>query len=514
VAVVLPFDPENPLNLTKLNTFRAHYGIDQSVDLLGPYSGMLNAAGETVELLRPDDPPPEEPTFIPMLLEDQVIYSDQAPWPTEPDGLGPSLTRKRATNWGNDPESWRGDVDGSPGTFTSSNEWLLSVSPAFGNPTPAAGSHVYPAGSIITARVDSVVTQGLTRYVSTGWQLLGQEPSAGAAQSFTLTLTNRVDFIWQWETNQYLSVSSGSGGVVLVTNGWYQRGAVTIAQAVPAPSNRFVEWLGDLSAITAGSPTSEVIEITMANPVSLTAVFTDGFHDLIVSSEHGSPSPSVGLHTLPHGTMVNASVEAQISVGENQLTCSGWLMSGTIHGAGTNAAVSFTLSGDQTLTWLWVTSSWLDVEAESGGSVSGGGWQSLGSVVEVSASPESGYGFFRWVGDTSSIVAGDQYTANISVLMTSSLQLTAEFCQLVDGTDLSRNGDFETQGSLVSEAYDWEMGSPDLNGGRSGTASREGWRSHDGGLWEATIRGTWADVGTDEGKWWQIYPAYEGVTYS
>jgi hypothetical protein len=110
--VVLSFDPlgTNTLgqlvNVERTEAFRNHYGIEASVKLVGGYSGQLDNGGETVQLQRPDEPPLEEPTFIPRLLEDQIVYDDVAPWPTEPDGTGLSLSRDPPAQWGHDAASW------------------------------------------------------------------------------------------------------------------------------------------------------------------------------------------------------------------------------------------------------------------------------------------------------------------------------------------------------------------------------------------------------------------------
>jgi hypothetical protein len=59
-----------------------------------------------IELLRPDTPPADDPGFVPYVLEDEVTYDDVAPWPTQADGSGASLTRIAADAWGNAPTSW------------------------------------------------------------------------------------------------------------------------------------------------------------------------------------------------------------------------------------------------------------------------------------------------------------------------------------------------------------------------------------------------------------------------
>ena len=112
VLVVVPFDPLNTLDAQKLADFRSAYGITDTVRLLGPFKGQLSNGGERVRLERPDEPPVDEPTFIPYLLEDEVRYNDKAPWPVLADGgttqdpHGQSLTRLAATIWGHDPANW------------------------------------------------------------------------------------------------------------------------------------------------------------------------------------------------------------------------------------------------------------------------------------------------------------------------------------------------------------------------------------------------------------------------
>jgi CotH protein/lamin tail-like protein len=113
-AVVVSFNPDHPDNLARTAAFRSHYGISTAVRLLGGYGGKLDNGGEQVQLQRPDEPPMEEPTFVPHTVEDEVIYDELAPWPGA-DGDGNSLGRVSSIAWGNDPTSWEAAAP-SPGT--------------------------------------------------------------------------------------------------------------------------------------------------------------------------------------------------------------------------------------------------------------------------------------------------------------------------------------------------------------------------------------------------------------
>jgi hypothetical protein len=98
--VVVGFDPADG---TQADVFRAEFGIDQSVTLMGPYAGNLRNSGDTVELMKP-----VETTGGPsgLTLVDRVNYDDELPWPTDADGRGQSLQRVSADTYGDFAASW------------------------------------------------------------------------------------------------------------------------------------------------------------------------------------------------------------------------------------------------------------------------------------------------------------------------------------------------------------------------------------------------------------------------
>jgi hypothetical protein len=106
--VVVGFDPAT--NGASLTNFRAKYGTNAV--LVGPWSGRLDNAGESVELVAPDVPQTSGPDagLVPYVLMDRVNYSDAFPWPTSADGSGMSLQRVNAANYGNDALNWTAAV--------------------------------------------------------------------------------------------------------------------------------------------------------------------------------------------------------------------------------------------------------------------------------------------------------------------------------------------------------------------------------------------------------------------
>jgi len=133
--VVVNFDPQ--LDPVALATFQAAYGT--GAPLVGPYVGKLDNNGETVELQKPDAPQtltgPDQ-GLVPHLVVDHVDYRDLPPWTTSPDGLGDSLKRINAAEYGNDPVNWTSGAP-TPGAanFSGGATNVPPVLGAIGNKT-------------------------------------------------------------------------------------------------------------------------------------------------------------------------------------------------------------------------------------------------------------------------------------------------------------------------------------------------------------------------------------------
>jgi hypothetical protein len=114
--VIVRFDPKDPENVNRLAAWKTHYSVADDVRILGGYAGQLNNSDDKVVLLRPAQPPADQPNFVPRVLEDEVLYDDLAPWPTDADGTGASLNRSALDGWGSSARSWTAATP-SPGTL-------------------------------------------------------------------------------------------------------------------------------------------------------------------------------------------------------------------------------------------------------------------------------------------------------------------------------------------------------------------------------------------------------------
>ena len=105
---------------------RGQYELDMAIQVLGPFDGRLNNAGESVQLLRPDSPQTLPPNIglVPYILVEKVKYSGSAPWPVMPGQGGVPIQRINLSAYGNMSSNWNkpgdkkdSDLDGMPDSW-------------------------------------------------------------------------------------------------------------------------------------------------------------------------------------------------------------------------------------------------------------------------------------------------------------------------------------------------------------------------------------------------------------
>ena len=112
---------EDPDDFKAAFITRYGYPLPLNVQVVGGYDGWLNIDGERLQIDMPGDADEATQYYIRI---DRVNYSDGShpedcpggvdDWPITADGLGKSLSRKVATDYGNDVANWKA-ADPSPG---------------------------------------------------------------------------------------------------------------------------------------------------------------------------------------------------------------------------------------------------------------------------------------------------------------------------------------------------------------------------------------------------------------
>ncbi len=124
-ATPLTMAPGERIVLTKnLALFNTVYGslVPAGTKVFQWTTGSLSNSGETVQLVRPGAV--DALNVQQYVRVDKVVFSDSAPWPTSPDGHGPSLTKISEKDYGNDHINWMA-ATASPGAIAPGNRFAI-----------------------------------------------------------------------------------------------------------------------------------------------------------------------------------------------------------------------------------------------------------------------------------------------------------------------------------------------------------------------------------------------------
>jgi hypothetical protein len=94
-----------PTDSASSNAFRATYGVTNSLRLFGPYTGKLGNRSDVISLEKPQEPDVVGAAYS-WVLEDEVVFGNQSPWPSAAAGSGSALKRISVTQHGSDPANW------------------------------------------------------------------------------------------------------------------------------------------------------------------------------------------------------------------------------------------------------------------------------------------------------------------------------------------------------------------------------------------------------------------------
>ncbi len=156
-VTVVHFDPST--DATSLAAFRSTYGLTSANRLLGPFTDKLSKSGEKLELVRPDTPRVDNPSFTPLVMVDEVTYGIAAPWPVT--AVGQPIVRQSNHIYATDPTNWKATA-ASVDQVSYGNAWF-----------EGAAAYTYTSGAALdslnlnnTAVVN--LTAGSGSYLRTG----------------------------------------------------------------------------------------------------------------------------------------------------------------------------------------------------------------------------------------------------------------------------------------------------------------------------------------------------------
>lgn len=247
-----------------------------------------------------------------------------------------------------------------------------------------------------------------TRYVWENW-------SDGGAISHTVTPSSNATYSARFETQHQLTMNSTGNGTVAPASGWHAAGAEVSLDATPDPGYGFNGWTGSGSGSYSGWANPAVV--TMNGPVTESAAFGSDVTVVVncVPSGRSFIVDGVTYTTPQQFTWVPGSshtVDApspQVVGPDTRYVFSRWNDGGaSSHNVApvSNTTLTVTLKAQYTLTTL----------ADAGGSVGpAGGWLDAGTVVTVTATPDSGYSFRSWVGSGNGSYSGSSNPRNVTI---------------------------------------------------------------------------------------------------
>ena len=149
------------------------------------------------------------------------------------------------------------------------SSFTLTILSDLGTPSPAAGIHTNPAGTVVTNSVAAPEPVNGTRLVCAGWTMTGHAPASGTSNLFAIAITNHATLQWQWTTNYWLETSSGGNGSVALSSSWQAAGATVSVAAAPNAYYHLSDWTGDASG------SANPLDLAMAAPRSVQANFAE-----------------------------------------------------------------------------------------------------------------------------------------------------------------------------------------------------------------------------------------------
>src|SRR4051812_34501960 len=312
--VVVSFDPST--NAAQLALFRSTFGIAGTVPVIGPYDGKLDNGGKNLELLHPDVPLPlgtPDAGTVPYYIVDKVKYADAAPWPSAADGLGNSLQRRAASEYGNDPVNWfaAAPTPGSGNGSAAAAPQITSLTPpqsvALGanitlNVSANGSSLRYQwsfNGSAITAATNNFLPLTNVQSAQAGlYQVTVSNPSGAAYGSVVLNVKQPPIIVQQ-------PVSK------IAANGSSTYFAVAVQGSLPLN----YRWFKDSVLLqTQTGPSIVLSNLTAAN---------EGAYQVIITNAYGSVTSAPASLTLnaapfitsqPQGTNVFVGADVFFSV--------------------------------------------------------------------------------------------------------------------------------------------------------------------------------------------------------
>ena len=317
-----------------------------------------------------------------------------------------------------------------------------------GSTNPPVGDHPYPEGEVVN----------ITAIPDSGWQFDSWTGDAFDADSASTTVYMDTDrtataiFVEAPPVTLTMAVTGNGSTEPPVGSHDYPQGTVVDITATADPGWEFAGWSGDVAA-----PGSATTTVTMDADKTVTANFVpEGEVALTVQvSGSGTTIPVEGTHSYPKNTVVEITATAD----------SGWEFTGWDGDVAAPGSATTTVTMDENKTVIAnfselppLPTSTLTMAVNGNGSTVpevGTHEYPQGTVVDITATADSGYEFTGWSGDVA-----DANSATTTVTMNTDKTVTANFSLVPDSTPPTNSNIQATNATRTSVEISWTTDEP------------------------------------------------------
>ena len=271
---------------------------------------------------------------------------------------------------------------------------------------PSSGGTVGGAGTYQSGSTCNLTASPNAGYFFSYWSKNNSQVSTNASYSFTVTESASYEAHFGLNNYTITATASPSAGGTVNGGGTYSYGSNCTLTASPATGYSFVRWTRNGSQVS----TNPSYSFTVTSNASYVAEFSQNSYTISVSSIPSSGGTVSGGGTYNYGS--NCNLTASPNAG---YFFSYWSKNNSQ--VSTNASYSFTVTESASYEAHFGLNNYTITATASpsaGGTVSGGGTYSHGSLCTLTATPSASYTFVNWTENESEVSTDATYSFTVT----------------------------------------------------------------------------------------------------